>query len=281
MQPFIKWAGGKRQLLDVIMRHLPVDFTNYVEPFVGGGALFFTMEADNHNPKRINDTNHQLINCYVQIRDNPQFLIHELEVLRNHHNQLVLNNEDVDPFYYHIRREFNLRIHSQDLNVADAAKFIYLNKTGFNGLYRVNSAGFFNVPSGKKGQVSLFTEDNILQCSDALQRTDIRVGDFEESCKYLRAGAFVFFDSPYYATFDSYQSNGFSKDDHIRLAKLFRKLHARGINCMVTNSNTEFIRELYVGFTIQKLDVKRLISSDVNTRQGTEVLITSYNEYRG
>lgn len=279
MVPFVKWAGGKRQLLDEITKRLPIEFNKYIEPFVGGGALFFAMQADNHNPKRINDTNHQLINCYIQIKDSPDELMEELNLLRDHHNNLVINNEDVDAFYYEVRDQFNERILETELRVIDAARFIYLNKTCFNGLYRVNGSGRFNVPSGKKGIVSLYSKENIINNSRSLQETDIRIGDFEDACKYLRAGDFVFFDSPYYDTFDSYQSGGFSINDHIRLARLFKRLAKRGIYCMLTNSNTDFIKELYDGFQIDEVDVKRLISSDVNTRTGTEVIITSNYEF--
>lgn len=283
MEPFVKWAGGKRQILDELLSKMPNNFNRYIEPFVGGGALFFKLESEKHNPKRINDTNKQLINCYTQIRDNKKLLIREMDKLQRGHNKSKLIDQNDDTYYYGVRDKFNKRVNVkyEDLTPLDAARFIYLNKTCYNGLYRVNSFGEFNVPSGKKNQINIYSLDNINSCSIALQETDIKVGDFEDACKYLRRGDFVFFDSPYYETFDSYQKDGFSVEDHKRLLKLFKSLHKRGIYCMLTNSDTEFIRDLYKNFNIEEIDVKRFINSDGNNRNGKELIITSYNNYVG
>ena len=264
MKPIIKWAGGKTQLLDEIFRKVPNKYNRYYEPFFGGGAVFFKL-----NPPRasINDCNIKLMNMYEVIKREPKELISILDIHQNKHKE---------EYFYKIRDKFNENILNNEYSVEDAADFIYLNKMCYNGLYRVNSDGKFNVPSSRKEKCVLYDKKNIYEVSNALSKVTIRSVDFEKACYRARKGDFVFFDSPYYDTFDSYQKNGFSEDDHKRLAKLFKKLSDKGVFCMLTNSDTEFIRELYSEYEIKLVEVKRMINCDGKKRTGTELIITNY-----
>lgn len=272
MQPFVKWVGGKRQLIDDIKKRMPTEYDNYFEVFIGGGALFFE-----EKPKKavINDFNVNLVNVYIQIRDNVEDLIKRLDKLSRKYNKLT-EKEDKANMYYEIRDKFNKGIEKNKLDTIQASYFIFLNKSCFNGLYRVNSTGLFNVPSGHKVKLNLYDADNLREISELLQNTVILSGDFEEACKDAKKGDFVFFDSPYYDTFDTYQKGGFELEDHIRLANLFKELSNKGVYCMLTNSNTDFIKELYKDYRIDVVNVKRLINRDASNRKGEEVIITSY-----
>nr|CDL65658.1 unnamed protein product [uncultured bacterium] len=264
-KPVIKWAGGKTQLLQEIKKRMPTYFNTYYEPFFGGGALFFDI-----NPKKavINDFNQELINLYKEIKNNPLDLIEELKQHQINHTE---------EYYNVVRSDFNIRINDPgSLSIKDAGELVYLNKMGFNGLYRVNLNGFYNVPSGHKKRCVLFQEQNIYEASEALKKAKIICGDFELSCKKAKKGDFVFFDSPYYDTFDTYQRGGFTTEDHKRLAKLFKKLSKKGVYCLLTNSNTDFIKELYQDFNIDVVKVKRMINCDGKNRTGEEVIITNY-----
>lgn len=271
MIPVIKWAGGKRQLLDSLKLSMPKDYRTYVEPFIGSGALFFDL-----NPRKaiINDFNLELVNMYIQIRDNLNALLDILLMYQEQYN----NREETskETFYYDKREEFNKNILSDNLSVEDAALMIFLNKTCYNGLFRVNTSGLFNTPYGKRKKLNLFEYDNLVKCSEALKRTKILQGDFEDACKNLHKKDFVYFDSPYYNTFDTYQAGGFSKSDHIRLSVLFKKLSDREIYCMLSNSDTQFIRELYKDFNIDVVPVKRMINCDGKNRTGTELIIRNF-----
>ena len=264
-KPVIKWAGGKTQLLNNILPLIP-EYKTYYEPFFGGGALFFSLE-----PKKavINDFNKQLTNIYISIKERPSELKKALEELEKNH----VNSND---YFFAKRKEFNKCIQNEEYSIHSAALFIYLNKAGFNGLYRLNSKGLLNTPSGKKEKVNLFDRDNFDAVSKALKNVKILSYDFEEACKGAREGDFVFFDSPYYNTFDTYQAGGFSKDDHIRLSKLFKRLSKKGVKCLLTNSNEEFIKDLYNGFDIQVVPVKRMINCDGKKRTGEEVIIKNF-----
>lgn len=272
MKPFVKWAGGKSQLLTEINRRLPNDYNKYIEPFVGGGAVFFSVEG---NKSIINDANKQLINTYVQIRDNTNILIGFLDELEIKFNTL-LSSEDKEKFFYQSREEFNHYIVHNEGGIKEAGLFIFLNKTCFNGLYRINSKGEFNAPFGKKNIVSIYERSNLAACSSKLKTATILNDDFTIACKNLRARNFVFFDSPYYKTFDTYQKNGFSESDHLRLFSLFKKLSDRGVYCMLTNSDEPYILDLYRDYTIESVPVKRMINCDGANRSGREVIITNY-----
>lgn len=264
MKPIVKWAGGKTQLLRYIVPLLPKQFNRYYEPFFGGGALFFEIQP---LKATINDYNFKLINVYNVVKNNPNELIDLLNEHQRNHK---------DGYYNKVREEFNRNILNNKYSITDAADFIYLNKMCYNGLFRVNSKGLFNVPSSRKKKCVLYDNDNVLNVSKALSKATIMSSDFEKACKRAKKGDFVFFDSPYFDTFDSYQKNGFSIEDHKRLSVLFNKLSNKGVYCMLTNSDTEFIRQLYSDFTIKTVEVKRMINCDGNNRTGKELIITNY-----
>lgn len=272
IHPFVKWAGGKRQLLGEIQARMPESYGDYYEPFVGGGAVFFGISP---RTATINDINTSLINAYCQIRDNPYSVMEQLDVLDGGQN----DSGDPKAYYYAVRDRYNARIVSNVYDVETAALFIYINKHCFNGLYRVNAKGGFNVPYNNSKQAS-YTAENIIGLSQVLAGTTITNGDFESTCADAKAGDFIFFDSPYAPlkadTFEAYTKEGFSREEHIRLSRLFRELTGRGCNCMLTNHNTPFIRELYDGFSIDVVAVRRSINSDASKRTGTEVIITNY-----
>ncbi len=260
MTPVVKWAGGKRQLLPYL--ELPKNYNTYYEPFIGGGALFCSIA-----PKRavINDLNAQLMNVYTQIKKRPEAVLSALSVLQDIYNSI----EDKDAFYYHVRDMYNQQI--EDQTPEAAALLVFLNKAGYNGLYRVNASGKFNVPPAHRKTLNAYDRDNIMALSVALKNTKILCGDFEVACRGIKPGDFVFFDSPYYDVFDSYQAGGF--DDHERLCNLFKKLTDRGVYCILTNNDCDYIRKLYKDYTIVAVDVKRMINSDSKNRKGKEVII--------
>lgn len=271
MQPFVKWAGGKRQLLAEIKQRMPKTFNRYFEPFVGGGALLFEIAPEK---AKIGDINANLINAYLTIRDNSENLMNELDVLEEEHEKKLKS------FYLETRDKYNQNILHNVNNIETAAQFIYLNKACFNGLYRVNSKGLFNVPFNNKEKVNTYSKENLDRISKYLQRTEIVNQDFEKTCEEADKGDFVFFDSPYDLlndnSFEAYDKSGFSKENHIRLANLYKRLSDKGCYCMLTNHNTKLINELYKDYNIDVVSVKRLINSDASKRVGEEVIITNY-----
>lgn len=270
--PVIKWAGGKRQLLPVIESMLPDTFESYYEPFFGGGALFCNIVPETAT---INDCNSQLINMYEQIKVNPDRVCSDLYDIQNQYNQKE-TMEEKDAMYYELREMFNRRMNDEKSTSLVAALLIFLNKAGFNGLYRVNSSGKYNVPPAHRKQIKAYEESNIIAFSKALKPAKIMCGDFEASCREARAGDFVFFDSPYYDTFDTYQAGGFSERDHLRLYDLFKMLSDKRVYCMLTNNDCDFIKNLYHDFNIHAVSVKRMINCDGKNRTGKEVIITNY-----
>ena len=265
--PVIKWVGGKSQLLDTILPMVPENFGKYYEPFAGGAALFFALK-----PKKavLNDFNPQLINLYKQIRNKP-------EKLKNKLMRLEKSHDGTKEFYEQRRAEFNGCLSRHSNSIKSAALMVYLNKAGFNGLYRLNKRGEFNVAFGKRKKVRLFEEENFDCVSNLLKNTELMTGDFEAACKGCKKGDFVFFDSPYFNTFDTYQKDGFSEADHRRLKTLFDELTRKGVYCMLTNSNEQFIKDLYSDYHIKVVGVKRNINRDSSKRTGQEVIITNYN----
>lgn len=271
-KPFIKWVGGKTQLLPELRKRMLEHIGTYVEPFVGGGALFFDVQPAD---AKLNDVNPRLINLYVSVRSHKEELIDSLNSYESEYNTLSSIDAKKD-FYYQNRTEFNARGFETDLTIDDAARFIFLNKTNFNGLYRENADGNYNATFGWKESIRLFDEANLCSCSTALQNTSITNGDFEDACKGLSADDFVYFDPPYYSTFAGYQAGGFSVEDHIRLHNLFQRLTESGVHCMLSNSNTDFIKNLYARYNIDVVPVKRNINRNGNARHGEEVIITNY-----
>ncbi len=270
--PFVKWAGGKRQLLSQIKERMPKEYNDYYEPFVGGGAVVFELLPDS---ALINDINASLINAYKQIRDDAESFISEINRLDSE------MWEDGKEYYYSIREHYNDKMMKSEYDMELAALFVFLNKHCFNGLHRVNGKGLFNVPYNHSRSASI-NEERIIAVSNYLQKVDIRQGDFEDACVNAKKGDFIFIDSPYAplnpTSFESYTKEGFDVESHKRLAKLYDELTARGCYCMLTNHNTEFINELYggKGYKIDVVDVKRAINSDATNRVGKEVIICNY-----
>ncbi len=269
--PFVKWAGGKRQLLEHLSVRMPKEYTDYYEPFVGGGALLFHQKP---SWAFINDINRELIHTYTEIRDH----VGPLSVLLSSMDQVTCTKE----FYYEMRGRYNDKLKTKDYDTEMAALFIYLNKHCFNGLYRVNRKGQFNVPWNQKEQVRSVDVENIKNISYYLKSVTITCQDFEASLETAKKGDFIYFDSPYAplnpASFDSYTKEGFTEEEHRRLAKVFRELSERGCYCMLTNHNTELIQELYQDYLQEEVDVRRAINSDPKKRVGKEVIIRNYGE---
>ncbi len=274
MHPFVKWAGGKTQLLNTIKTLMPKEFNTFYEPFVGGGALFFDVA-----PKSavINDFNEELIITYECFNNYENFerLIERLNFYTKVHSELM---------FYAVREmdkkdEFLLLP-----NYERAARLIYLNKTCFNGLYRVNSDGFFNVPFGKKEKVNCFDEDNFNSIHKYFLNSKIKIlnCDFEEAVKDAKKGDFVYFDPPYDTlddreTFTAYGKIPFGKKEQVRLADCFKKLADKGVYVMLSNHNTDFIKKLYQGYNLHVVKARRNINSNGKGRGSVEeVIITNY-----
>ena len=272
-KPFVKWAGGKRQIIKELTKLAPLEYSTYYEPFVGGGALLFEL-----SPKKavINDYNEELMNVYNCIKDENKFekMVHELNHYEASHNKefyLELRNKDRD------QKKF--------MKIPDykrAARTIYLNKACFNGLYRVNSKNEFNVPFGKKEKVNTYDGQNLGIIHSFLNFNDIKIMnvDFEESVKDAKKGDFIYFDPPYDSdthTFNNYTEEGFGKKDHIRLANTFKELDKKGCYVMLSNHNTELVNELYKDFNIHVIEAKRNINANGKKRgKVEEVIITNY-----
>jgi len=264
MKPILKWAGGKTAILDTIIKLIPDNYSTYYEPFVGGGAVFFNIS---NKDSVINDKNIELINCYMQLRDHCEELILLLDDLQINHSEEK---------YYELRSVFNLRKATGNLDVYDAALMIYLNKAGFNGMYRENSNGCFNIPSGKRKVVKLYDKNNLLEVSERLKHVVIKSGDFQDAIKDAQEGDFVYFDSPYDLTFSDYQRGGFPRKDHERLFNLCKELTNKNIYFLLSSSDSEFIRELYKDFEIIEIKVQRMIGFKRNRKIETELLIKNY-----
>lgn len=270
--PFVKWAGGKRQLLDRISERMPRSYNNYFEPFIGGGAVLLAFMPEH---AVINDINASLINAYKVIRDFSQEFIQYVKRLD------AEMWEDGKEYYYSLREHYNDKLMKEEYDIELAALFVFINKHCFNGLYRVNGKGLFNVPYNNSRRESI-DEISILEISEYLKKVDILQGDFQNACAGARAGDFIFFDSPYAplnpSSFEAYTKEGFDIESHERLAALYDELTERGCYCMLTNHNTEFINNLYggKGYKIDVVNVKRLINSDASKRTGEEVIICNF-----
>lgn len=270
--PFIKWAGGKRQLLAQIKARIPCSYNQYYEPFVGGGAVLFGLLPAN---AVINDVNKALINAYRKIAEVP---IEFLEQISQLDSQMW---EDGKAYYYSLRERYNEKLEKGEYDVELAALFVFINKHCFNGLYRVNTKGLFNVPYNNSRGNSC-DKDVIMAVSNYMKNVIILEGDFEPACEQAKPGDFIFFDSPYAplnpSSFESYTKEGFDIESHKRLATLFDKMTKKGCFCMLTNHNTEFINELYCekGYRMDVVSVKRMINSDASKRVGEEVIICNY-----
>jgi DNA adenine methylase len=251
---------------------MPKQYNNYYEPFVGGGAVFFDLLPAN---ALINDINNALINTYKQIQNAPEAFLKAVSKLDEE------MWEDGKEYYYSLRENYNDKLMKAEFDSELAALFVFINKHCFNGLYRVNGKGLFNVPYNNSRRVSV-DEKVIMETSKYLKGVTIIDGDFEAACNDARKGDFVFLDSPYAplnpTSFESYTKEGFDIESHKRLAKLFDELTARDCYCMLTNHNTELINELYGNkdYKIDVVSVKRMINSDASNRVGEEVIICNY-----
>ncbi len=273
--PILKWVGGKRQLLKEILPFIPKNITTYYEPFVGGGAVLFALQ-----PKIavINDYNAELINVYKVIKDNPKELI---KILSEHEEK---NNSD----YFYLTRELDRSPEYKNASVEErAARIIYLNKTCFNGLYRVNQAGQFNSPYGKYKNPNIVNSISIFALQGYFNNNKIVIntGDYKETLKKVKANtkSFVYLDPPYYplsssSSFTGYTDNGFGKEQQIELKHECDKLNKKGIKFLLSNSSCDFINELYkYDYNIKIIKAKRVLNSDGNKRgEINEVLISNY-----
>ncbi len=269
---FLKWAGGKLQLIEQFKNHFPLDFRNYYEPFIGSGAVFFYLKSKLKPDKvLLSDTNEELINCFLVVRDKPSELIEVLFSHRKRHSK---------EYYYEVRRLYSDRIDSVD----KAARLIYLNKTCFNGLYRVNSKGQFNVPFGDYKNPSIFDRNTLLRASQMLQGVDVRVMTFDKVLNFAGKDDFVYFDPPYIplsktSSFTRYSKKDFSIEEHKRLSNVFRTLDSRGCFVMLSNSDHSLTRSLYSDYEKNMIIVraKRKINS-VGSKRGpiTEIVVTNY-----
>ena len=271
MKPVIKWAGGKTQLLEHIRTMQPKSYNHYFEPFLGGGAVLLDLVP---NCATVNDINPELVNMYMQIKTNPDEVVAALKALDEGHE----GSSDVKAYFYMIREQFNQNLNTD--SPEQAARLIYINKHCFNGLYRVNAKGLFNVPFNNKLRGESFDETNIREVSAYLKNVIILTGDFEAALEDVQSGDFVFFDSPYVplnpTSFTDYTKEGFDYEDHVRLANLYKRLSEQGVYCMLTNHNTELVNELYKDFHIKVVQVSRNINSKASARKGEEVIITNY-----
>lgn len=259
VKPPFKWAGGKSQLLGQFESLLPKKFDLYIEPFVGSGALFFHLLP----PKAILiDLNFDVVNFYNVVKNNLDELI---EDLKKHKNE--------SEYYYMMRSKDPTTMNP----VKRASRFLYLNKTSYNGLWRVNKRGQFNVPFGRYKNPKIFDEENMKKVSLSLKDVKIILGDFTETLKYAKSGDFIYMDPPYYpisktSNFTSY-SGEFTSDDQIRLAECFKELDKIGSLVMLSNSNTEFIRSLYKGYDIHLVKATRRINSKADKRGEIEEIV--------
>lgn len=291
-KPFIKWAGGKTQLLTQFERILPNDlyeanpFT-YIEPFVGGGALLFYMLQKFPNIGRaiINDVNPNLTTAYRVVRDMPELLIAELKRLQLEFHQL--NSEEAKKDYFlNIRNSYNVEQHD---DVIKTALFIFLNRTCFNGLHRLNSKGHFNVPFGKYTKPTICDEALIMEDSSVLQNVEILCGDYSQIERFADDNTFVYFDPPYRplsatSSFTSYSKESFNDAEQIRLAQFFARLTRLGCRMMLSNSDCSshnpsdtFFEELYGNYIIERVYASRSVNANASKRDKlTEILVRNY-----
>lgn len=276
VKPFVKWAGGKRQLMAEIVKYKPKTYKKFIEPFVGGGSVFMELQ---HNKTVINDFNSELINTYIVVRDNLDALIQELEKHKEH---------DSKEYFYEMREWDRNGILEEKSNVERAARFIYLNKTCFNGLFRVNSQGQFNVPYGNYKNPNIVNKEVLIADSKFLNKSGIKImnGDFEEATKTARKGDFVYFDPPYAPlvedsqSFVGYTLNGFDYKEQVRLRDLFVELDKKGCFVMLSNSSSKLIHDLYSDYKENTVIIgaTRNINSKASGRgKVDEVLVMNYN----
>lgn len=294
-KPFLKWAGGKTQLISNIVRFLPKEISKekftYIEPFVGSGAILFWMLNNFPNLKNavINDINEDLINTYRTIASSPKELLSILEILQNEYHELEGQNEAKKEYYYSKRELYNTR---KEEKSGQAALFIFLNRTCFNGLYRVNRRNEYNVPMGSYKRPTICDKENILAVSQALQKTEILCGDYEETLNYADNNTLFYFDPPYKplsetSSFNSYAKDEFNDQEQIRLRDFCHKLDTLKHTWILSNSdvkcknkNDNFFDDLYSDFTIQRVDARRSINANPEKRGALKELLITNQETR-
>ena len=265
----VKWAGGKSQLLQQFEPLFPDKIDTYIEPFLGSGAVFFFIQKK-YNPKKIiiSDINEELINTYYVVRDNVEELIKLLKMHKEKHNK---------EYYYDVRAQNTKELS----NIENAARFIYLNKTCFNGLYRVNSKGKFNVPIGSYKNPGILKEDVLMVANKRLQKIEIKVMSFEDIIKIATKNAFIYFDPPYHplkkGSFTTYTKSVFLENEQKKLAEIFNLLDKKGCKLMLSNSDTEFIKKLYLNHKIDIVRANRFINRKSESRGAiNEVVVRNY-----
>ena len=266
--PIVKWVGGKRQLMFELLKNMPETYNRYFEPFIGGGALFFELQPQNGY---ISDMNEELINLYSVVRDDVYELIDDL-------NKHKVSKE----YFLKIRNLDRTEKYNKLSDIQKASRFIYLNRTCFNGMYRVNSQGQFNVPFGNYKNPRIVDAENLVNCSKLLENTEICCGDFSEILNKVQKGDFVYFDPPYVplnetSSFTSYTKDGFDLDMQFKLRDVCDELDSKGVMFMLSNSDTKLVNELYSNYEIKKVFASRAINANGNGRgKITEVLVRNY-----
>jgi len=286
-KPFLKWAGGKGQLLDKFANLYPSNFKVYIEPFVGGGAVLFDiLQKFNIEKAVIVDLNKELINCYKCIKGDVGEVIRQLENLKDEF--FALEEQERTNFYLSVRSKYNKMKLNGKFDFEKCADFIFLNRTCYNGLYRVNSRGEFNVPFGKYKNPLICDKDNLLLVSKLLQKVEILHGDYYQSKDYCCDETFVYCDPPYRPlksdSFVSYSQIGFCDEHQIELANFFKELNDKGCKIMLSNSdpkntnvNDNFFDDLYDGFDIQRIHARRMINCQADKRGDiTEIIVRNY-----
>ena len=258
-KPFVKWVGGKRSIIQELLSRVPKEYTSYHEPFLGGGALFFAL-----NPEKacLSDINFYLVITYRAVKDDVERLITNLKIHKKNHS--------LEYF-----QKARIRLSKEQDPTKVAALFIYINKTCYNGLYRVNKSGLFNVPMGKYTDPAIVDEDNLRACSKFLENTDIQQKTFAHITP--NKGEFYYLDPPYHETYSGYDGSGFGDEEHAKLAEFCREIDKKGGYFMLSNSDTPFVRELYKGYNIEVVSASRFISCKANDRnKQNELLIRNY-----
>lgn len=278
LKPFLNWTGGKKKLLPDLNKLKPENFNHYFEPFLGGGAFLFNLSPKNAT---VSDFNADLINTYCVVRDNIEELIELLKVHQENNEKdiPIFESKDKSSHYY-----YKVRAQEPTDKIERAARFIYLNKMCFNALYRVNKKNKFNVPIGSSNNPTIFDEDNLREVHTYLNENNIKIlhRSFENIKNEVQKGDFVYFDPPYVpinktSNFTSYTSDGFTYENQVELRDLFKELSDIGVYCMLSNSYTDIILDLYKDFNIHTVSVQRLQSAKASSRgKVKEVIITNY-----
>lgn len=267
-RPFLKWPGGKRQLLEELIHRMPKKYNRFFEPFVGGGALFFSVKPEYGY---ISDINPDLINAYEAVQNDVEELIKNLK-----------RHKNTEDYFYRLRNVDRTHEYKYWTNVEKASRLMFLNKTCFNGLYRMNSDGQFNVPFGFYKKPSIVDDENLRACSTLLQNTEIALASFETVEKKARKGDFVYFDPPYVplnktSSFTKYYKDDFDDDGQFKLRELCDRLHKRGVLFMVSNSYTDTVKQLYKNYKIKTVKAIRAINCKADGRgKINELVITNY-----